>query len=103
MTLILAEGRGPEGDVLVELGVEPQDRPGAGRAVVAEDRLALPEPPHEPGEVLHLGGGDVRHAVGVIERLDAAADAEGEPPAGRSEVRRLGTGCVRTGRTRWDE
>src|SRR3546814_19286220 len=93
MTLILAEGRGPEGDVLGELGVEPQDWPGAGRAVVAEDRLALPEPPHEPGEVLHLGGGDVRHAVGVLERLDAAPDDEREPPAG-AEVprRRVGRG-----------
>jgi hypothetical protein len=51
---------------------------------VADDRLAAPEPSHQPCEVLHLCGGDRGQAEGLHERCDAAAEAEGEPAFGQS-------------------
>ena len=65
---LVAEGDEAERDVLVEVRVEAQHGPGPGRAVVAEDHLAVPQPAHEPGEVLHLRGGDPRDAEGVLHQ-----------------------------------
>ena len=62
------EGDETQRDVLVEVRVEVQDRPRPGGPVVADDRLALPQPAHQPREVLHLGGGDAGHAVGVLHQ-----------------------------------
>ena len=53
------------------------------RPVVAEDHLAVPQPAHHLGEVLHLRGGDRRHPERLVHRRDAAADAEREAPAGQ--------------------
>ena len=56
--------------------------------VVADDRLAVPQPAHQPGEVLELGGRDRRQAEGGGHRADAAAEAEREPSAGQAVHRR---------------
>jgi hypothetical protein len=45
---------------------------------VAEDQLAVPEPSHDLGEVLHLRGGDRRHAERPIHGGVPATDPEGE-------------------------
>ena len=55
----------------------------AGGSVVTEDDLALPESPHEPDEVLHLGRRDARDAVGVEERGNASSEPEREPSLGQ--------------------
>ena len=62
-----------------------QDRPRPGGPVVTDDRLALPEPSHQPREVLHLRGRDAGHAEGVLHHRDAPSDPEREAPS-RQEV-----------------
>ena len=59
-----------------------------GGAVVADDRLAVPQPAHQAGEVLELGGRHRRQAEGGGERADAAAESEREPSAGQAVHRR---------------
>ena len=74
-----------ERDVLVEVGIEAQERIAAGRPVVADDGLAPPQPAHQPGEVLQLGGGD----RGQAERAPSAARCPGPGPrVKRPPVRR---------------
>jgi len=85
------EGGEQEGDVLVELRAEAEHGPRSRRTVMAEDDLAVPEPTHQPGEVLHLGGGDPGDAVHVLEGGDAPTDPEGEPAVGEA-VHRRGVG-----------
>ena len=77
-----AEARGHHRDVGVDAAAEREQRVLPGRAVVAEHRLALPEPPVEPDGVLHLGHRDRRDAHDAEQRRDAPADAEREPAAG---------------------
>ena len=62
--------------------LERQQRVLAGGPVVAEDGLALPQPPVEADGVLHLGHRDPRDPHDVGERTDAATDAEGEAARG---------------------
>ncbi|MEZ5249092.1 MAG: hypothetical protein R2713_07735 [Ilumatobacteraceae bacterium] len=78
-----AERAEQQGDVLVEVGVESEHRPTAGRAVVTHHGLAVPEAPHEPGDVFQLGSGDAE-AVGVEHAVHAAPEPEDEPPAGHA-------------------
>ena len=77
-----------ERDVLVEVGIEAQERIAAGGTVVADDRLALPEPAHQPGEVLELRGGRRLEPERPHHRVDAAAEPEREPAAGQPMHRR---------------
>jgi hypothetical protein len=77
------EGLGTErhdrqADVLVEVRVQIEQLILAHRPVVAEDQLAVPEPSHDLGEVLHLRGGDRRHAERPVHGRDPATDAESE-------------------------
>ena len=76
------EGRDDERDRFVERRVEVQHLELPRRAVVSEDHLAAPQPPHQAGEVLQLGGGDARDAEHVEDHIDAAAEPERETPAG---------------------
>ena len=55
----------PSGMSSSNVGVEVQERELAGRPVVADDHLAVPQPAHQPDEVLELRGGDRRDAEGV--------------------------------------
>ncbi len=71
----------PERDRLVEAAIEVQDGEAAGRSVVPEDDLALPEPPHQTGEVLHLRRRDLGKSVRAEQRVDPATEAECEPAA----------------------
>jgi len=65
---------------LAQQGVAPD------RAVVADHGLAVPEPAHQTGEVLHLRCGDASNAVGVEQRSDPPADAQDEPSAPTARV-----------------
>ena len=79
-------------DVLVEGAVLVEVRVGAGRAVVAHHRLAVPQRAVDADRVLHLGAGDLRDAHHVEEQVEAAAEPErvaaaGEPVHGGRERR----------------
>ena len=51
-----------DGDVLVEGGIEMEDRIAADGAVVAHDHLAVEQPAQHADEVLDLGRGDAGDA-----------------------------------------
>ncbi len=65
---VRAERHDRDRDVLVEVGIESEERIAAGGSVVTEDRLAAPEPAHEPDEVLHLS----RRDRGKAERVPSS-------------------------------
>ncbi len=69
-------------DVFFEVRVEKQDVVFTHRTVVVEDHLAVPEPAHNLGPILHLRGRHRRYAERAVDRGDAAADAQCEAPAG---------------------
>ncbi|KAG1647467.1 hypothetical protein GQR58_030573 [Nymphon striatum] len=75
---------GVHGQVFVEVGVEPKCGVAAAGAIVANDGLAPKEPPHEVGEVFHLGGGDSTHAVCVLHARDTSAETQHEAAAGKA-------------------
>jgi hypothetical protein len=90
---LLAHGHQQQRDVLVELGVLVEERVRAGRALVAEDHVARPQPAQDAGHVLHLGARHLGQADGLEQGVEAAAEAEGEAAArqavhGRGERRR---------------
>jgi hypothetical protein len=76
------EGNQGQANVSVEVRVEEPDGVLAHRAVVVEDELAVPQPAHDLGPILQLRGRHRRYAERPVDRGDAAADAQREPPAG---------------------
>jgi hypothetical protein len=70
-------------DVLVERRVEAQHRELAGRAVVSEDDLPVPQAPLQfdrVGELRHRDGGQ---AHDLEQGVEPTTEAEGEPAAGQ--------------------
>jgi hypothetical protein len=72
-----------EPDVLIEVRIEKKDGVLAHWAVVVEDHLAVPEPAHDLGPILHLCGRHRRNAECPVDRGDTAPYAESESAAGQ--------------------
>ena len=76
---VRAEGDEAQGQLFVDGGqIEHRVR------LVTHDDFAAEQPAHDPHEVLELGGGDPRHAIGVLDHRDAAAEAQHEAAAGEA-------------------
>ena len=77
--------------MFVEAAIEVEHWVRTGGALVIHDHLALPQPPHDTGEVLHLGSTDLRNPVRFEQRIYATAESECEAPSGEAVHGR----CVR--------